>query len=83
MQCSRCGALLRANARFCNNCGLIQPQTPQRGTDALSTDTAEQMGRIKRPSRPLRPDAPSGFGVAAPSTAPHRAPPGGSTVLLD
>jgi len=83
MQCSRCGALLKANARFCNNCGLIQPQTPQRGSDAPSTDTAEQMGRIKRPSRPLRPDAPNDLGVAAPPTAPHGTPPGRSTILLN
>lgn len=83
MRCSRCGALLRENARFCNNCGMIQPQTPPQGTDALSTDTAEQPGRIKRPSRPLRPNAASGPGLAAPPTVPHGTPSARATILLN
>ncbi len=68
MQCSRCGALLRDSARFCNQCGAVQAPN----ADALSTDTAEQPGRAKRPSRPLRPADDNGSfpGVVGPSSRP-------------
>ncbi|HKT40557.1 MAG TPA: protein phosphatase 2C domain-containing protein [Ktedonobacterales bacterium] len=87
MRCRRCGAVLRETARFCNVCGMMQPQTPQPGSDALSTDTAEQPGRLKRPDRPLRPDAALGPGFAAPPTLPPaqlpRMPPSRATILLN
>lgn len=86
MRCRRCGATLRENARFCNVCGLMQ-QAPQPGSDALSTDTAEQPGRLKRPDRPLRPDAALGPGFAAPPTLPPaqipQAPPSRATIQLN
>lgn len=68
MQCSRCGAMLRDTARFCNKCGAVQAPS----ADALFTDTAEQPGRTKRPSRPLRPTdgAENAPGVAAPTSRP-------------
>jgi hypothetical protein len=68
MQCSRCGALLRDSARFCNQCGAAQAPN----ADALSTDTAEQPGRAKRPSRPLRPSDDNGSfpGGAGPTSRP-------------
>ncbi|HEX8997058.1 MAG TPA: protein phosphatase 2C domain-containing protein [Ktedonobacterales bacterium] len=51
MQCGRCGATLRDNAKFCNVCGAAQPasETSQPGASDTSTE------RLKRPERPLRP----------------------------
>lgn len=87
MRCRRCGAVLRENARFCNVCGMLQPQAPQLGSDALSTDTAEQPGRLKRPDRPLRQDAALGPGFAAPPTLPPaqlpQVPPSRATIRLN
>ena len=84
MQCSHCGASLRDTARFCNSCGA--PQTPtQAAADTLwpaqsapSTDAAEPVERIRRPSRPLRstevPDSLGAAGTAAPSSRPLSRP---------
>ncbi|MEO7003048.1 MAG: protein phosphatase 2C domain-containing protein [Ktedonobacterales bacterium] len=56
MQCGQCGAALRPNARFCNACGASQ--VGQTGQMVATRDAPDDVNaRMKRPPRPLRPDA--------------------------
>ena len=68
MPCSTCGAMLRPNARFCNVCGASQVgQTDQAVAtrDAPSSSAPDDAGaRMKRPPRPLRPDAEPAYSVS-------------------
>ncbi len=66
MNCIKCGALLRGAARFCNVCGTQQPSEAAPPPPAVD----ETGGRVKRPSRPLRPSDTLGPGFAAPASRP-------------
>lgn len=65
MPCSTCGAPLRPNARFCNVCGASQVGSTGQAVatrDAPSSSASDDAGaRMKRPPRPLRPDAEANY----------------------
>ncbi len=69
MQCANCGAELRQTARFCNHCGTPVPSA----ADANMGNGVRRDGSTSNSPTPIARNpsaAPSGYGLAAPSTQP-------------